>query len=159
MNVLIVVETCFGNTARFAEAIAEGLGTQGAEVTVVRAADSRPEQLQGIDLLVVGSPTHNRGLPGPSSRRTAVAQGAAPAGTGVAEWLEQLSGYRGSSAAFDSVSGTSFWNGSAAKKIAKVLMKKSGNLFGTESFLVSATEGPAAEGELERAEKWGASLV
>nr|WP_269330346.1 flavodoxin domain-containing protein [Kineosporia babensis] len=158
---MIVIETCFGNTAQVAEAVTNGLTSRGATVSVVKAHECRPEHVQGVDLLLVGAPTHNRGLPGPASRRLAVTQGANPPATGVAEWLEELPkyGYQGKAAAFDSVSGTTFWNGSAAKKIQKKLVRVIDDVAEPESFLVVAAEGPSAAGELERAEKWGASLV
>ena len=158
VNVLIVIETCFGNTARFAEAVSAGLTAQGATVTVTNAEQCRAELLEGVNLLLVGAPTHNRGLPDAASRRTTAAQGATPATTGVSEWLDGLGSFQGRAAAFDSVSGTSFWNGSAAKKILRRLRPITSNLAGSQSFVVSSTEGPAADGELERAQKWGASL-
>ncbi|MBT0768733.1 flavodoxin family protein [Kineosporia sp. J2-2] len=159
MNVLIVTESCFGNTRRFADAVVGGLTSRGAVVTVTAASDATPEMMNGVDLLLVGAPTHNRGLPGPASRRTAAAQGARPDVTGVAEWLDGMDEWRGRAAAFCSVSGTGFINGSAARKIVKKLQRYTIDVVGTENFLVGAAEGPPADGELERAEKWGASLV
>ncbi|GAB6899014.1 flavodoxin family protein [Kineosporia succinea] len=159
MNVLIVIETCFGNTQRFAEAIASGLVRRGAAVTVVKAADVRPDALNEVDLLIVGAPTHNRGLPGPASRRMAQTQGAGATGPGVAEWLDVMPEYHGRAAAFDSVSGTGFINGSAAKKIVKRLQRNLVEVADSESFVVGAAEGPPLDGELERAEKFGTSLA
>ncbi|GAA3636315.1 flavodoxin family protein [Kineosporia mesophila] len=159
MNVLIVIETCFGNTQRFGEAIGTGLTGRGATVTVTPAAEAGPGALDGVDLLIVGAPTHSRGLPGPATRRMAVTQGADPAPTGVAEWLDAMPEYHGRAAAFDSVTGTGFLNGSAAKKIVKRLQRNLVQVSASDSFLVGAAEGPPAAGELERAEKFGASLA
>ncbi|GLY28822.1 hypothetical protein [Kineosporia sp. NBRC 101731] len=159
MNVLIVIESCFGNTQMFAEAVGNGLTGRGATVTVTPAAEAGPDALDGVDLLIVGAPTHSRGLPGPASRRSAVTQGANPVRTGVAEWLDAMPEYHGRAAAFDSVTGTSFLNGSAAKKIVKRLQRNLVPVAASDSFLVGAAAGPPVDGELERAEKFGASLA
>nr|BFE74710.1 hypothetical protein GCM10020092_080110 [Actinoplanes digitatis] len=78
---------------------------------------------------------------------------------GVAEWLNALPGKqtcRG--AAFDTVTGRGFFSGSAAKGIEKRLRRHGVDVVARESFLVNAMEGPSADGELARAERWGASL-
>jgi flavodoxin len=56
MKAMLVYDSAYGNTEKIAQAIGDALGSQG-EVKLVRAADARPEQLAGLDLLVVGSPT------------------------------------------------------------------------------------------------------
>lgn len=70
MRAVIVYESMFGSTRYVAEAIAEGLA-DCAEVSVVPVAHANAEVLDGVDLLVVGAPTHLHGLPRPSSRRMA----------------------------------------------------------------------------------------
>lgn len=158
MKVLIVTESCFGNTARVADAVADGLRSTGAEVTVAEAAAA--PALDGVDLLLVGAPTHNMGLPGPASRRQAAAKGGHPAASGVAEWLDQLpTGFGGRAATFDTVTGTGFFSGSAAKGIQKRLRRHRVDVVARESFVVTATEGPLADGELDRARLWGAALA
>ncbi len=158
MDVRIVVESCFGNTVRVAEAVAAGLRSRGATVTVVDAATAPAPD--GVDLLLVGAPTHNMGLPGPASRRQAEAAGGRPPTTGVAEWLATLPPRQGGrAAAFTTVTGTGFFTGSAAKGIEKRLRRCAVEVVAREDFLVSGREGPPAEGELARAEQWGATLV
>ncbi|MGW0432161.1 flavodoxin family protein [Micromonospora sp. NPDC003197] len=158
MRVLIVIESCFGNTSRVADAVAAGLRSKGADVTVVEAAVAPP--LDGVDLLLVGSPTHNMGLPGPASRKQAATKGGHPAATGVAEWLDTLPATLGGRAAtFDTVTGTGFFSGSAAKGIQKRLRRHQVDVIARESFVVTATEGPLADGELDRAERWAAALA
>ncbi|MEV2240435.1 flavodoxin domain-containing protein [Micromonospora sp. NPDC049891] len=158
MKVLIVTESCFGNTSRVADAVAAGLRSAGAEVTVVEAA-AEPA-LDGVDLLLVGAPTHNMGLPGPASRRQAATKGASPASTGVAEWLDRLpTGFGGRAATFDTVTGTGFFSGSAAKAIQKRLRRHGVAVVARQSFVVTSTEGPLADGELDRAELWAAGLA
>lgn len=157
MNVLIVVESCFGNTSRVADAVAEGLRSVGATVTVVGAA-SHPA-IDDADLLLAGAPTHNMGLPSASTRRQARAKGGAVVESGVAEWLGTLSGRSGPrTAVFDTVTGTGVFTGSAAKKMEKRLRRLGLDVVARESFLVGGVEGPLAEGELVRAEQWGTSL-
>jgi flavorubredoxin len=157
MNVLVITESYFGNTARVAEAIAAGLRSHAADVTVAAAA-SEPA-LGPVDLLILGAPTHNMGLPAPASRRQAQEKGGRPSATGVAEWLDALPGDPGCRvAAFDTVTGKGFFSGSAAKAIEKRLRRRSVRVVARTSFLVTSTRGPLADGEVDRAEQWGASL-
>ncbi|MHB9858120.1 flavodoxin family protein [Streptomyces sp. YIM S03343] len=154
----MITESCFGNTSRVAEAIATGLRSRNATVTVAAAASG--PALDGVDLLILGTPTHNMGLPSPASRRQAQEKGGQAPATGVAEWLEALPGDPGCRvAAFDTVTGKGFFAGSAAKAIEKRLRRRSVSLITRESFLVTSTQGPPADGEVDRAEQWGASLA
>jgi hypothetical protein len=154
----VITESCFGNTSRVAEAIAMGLRSRNATVTVA-AAVSGPA-LDGVDLLILGSPTHNMGLPSPASRRQAGEKGGQAPATGVVEWLEALPGDPGCRvAAFDTVTGTGFFSGSAAKAIEKRLRRRSVSVIDRQSFLVTSAQGPLADGEADRAEQWGASLA
>ncbi|MEV5988023.1 hypothetical protein AB0L85_23890 [Streptomyces sp. NPDC052051] len=158
MNVLVITESCFGNTSRVAEAIATGLRSRDATVTVAAAASG--PALDGVHLLILGAPTHNMGIPSPASRRQAREKGGQAPATGVAEWLEALPGDPGCRvAAFDTVTGTGFFSGSAAKAIEKRLRRRSVSVSARKSFLVTSTQGPLADGELDRAEQWGASLA
>lgn len=157
MNVLVITESYFGNTSRVAEAIATGLRSRNATVTVAAAASA--PALDGVDLLILGSATHNMGLPSPASRRQARDKGGQAPDTGVAEWLEALVGDPGCRvAAFDTITG-GFFCGSAAKAIEKRLRRRSVSVIERKSFLVTSTKGPLAEGEVDSAEQWGASLV
>ena len=91
MNVLIVTESCFGNTRIVAEAIATGLRSGGAAVTAVTVVDAATApSLDGVDLLLVGAPTHSMGLPSPATRGQAQAKGGRPPAAGVGEWLTSL---------------------------------------------------------------------
>ena len=89
---LVIVESYFGSTRTIAEAIAAGLSETGAQARVLdvdRAPDVLPADL---DRLVLGAPTHNRGLPTAGTRATACKkQGATTSATGVREWLAAVS--------------------------------------------------------------------
>jgi len=86
MRATVVCESAFGNTRKIAEAIAEALDAE-----LLSVEDSLPD-LDALDLLVVGAPTHVHGLPSERSRKAAVDQG----GTGVdptrgiRDWLTEL---------------------------------------------------------------------
>lgn len=60
---LVIVESYFGATRTVAEAVAAGLTDAGVRARVLdvdQAPDAPPADL---DLLILGAPTHNRGLP------------------------------------------------------------------------------------------------
>ena len=56
MKALIIYDSIFGNTEKAALAIGEVLKSHG-DVSVTRVSEVQSEQLAGIDLLIVGSPT------------------------------------------------------------------------------------------------------
>ena len=158
MKVLIVTESYFGNTVRVGEAIAAGLQSRGVDVTVVDAASAPPPG--SVDLVMVGAPTHYRGLPSPTSRDQAETRGGRRVTAGVAEWLEKIPRSAGTHAwAFDTVSNTGFFAGSAAKAIGKRLRAKSFDVVGRMSFVITGTGTPPPGTELARARQWGATLA
>jgi hypothetical protein len=161
MQVLIVVESLFGNTRRVADAIAEGIdGIAG--VSVVDAAAANRSLQQPVDLLVVGGPTHMHGM----SRRSTVnpaarEHGLAPGGC-VRTWLREAPPGNGrGAAAFDTrFDKPVLVSGSAAHGIARRLEHKGYRLVApATSFFVDAMEGPLCTGELERARAWGSHLA
>ena len=157
MKVLVVYDSAYGNTAKIAQAIGDALGSQ-ADVQVARVGDIKPEQLAGVGLLIVGSPT----------------QKFSPTGA-TTEFLKGIpkNGLRGTKvAAFDTrftvseiakVRVLAFFVrifGYAAEPIADRLEKKGGDLaVPPEAFYVSDTEGPLLEGELERAADWAKEIL
>lgn len=152
MKALIIYETYFGNTKNVAEAIQAGLHDRGVETQISTASDA-PKTFE-TDILIIGAPTHNRRLPNPTSRAKADPNNTT---TGVAEWLAEITlqpvPYL---AAFDTVTGTSWLTGSAAKRIAKMLHKQHPKTtVQTRSFVVTGNEGPLAEKELDAARTWG----
>jgi flavodoxin len=145
MNALVVYDSKFGNTELIARAIGSALRDHAAvEVLPFAQVERIPE---GLDLLVVGGPTH--------------AHGVDPALKSFLDGLpsEEIKGV--GAAAFD----TRFRMpvliyGTAARGIAKRLDRKGAWLVvAPESFFVEHGEGPLAEGEVERAEEWARQLA
>ena len=159
---LIVVESYFGNTRAIAEAVAAGLLDGGAEAQVVDV-DQAPSTLPaGLDLLVLGAPTHNRGLPTATSRAKACEQaGSGEASHGIGGWLETTAIPASTgAAAFDTVISKGWLSGSAAKAIAKTLQRRQGRrTVSVRSFVVTANKGPLATGQETDAHSWGRELA
>lgn len=157
MRALVVYESCFGCTAQVAEAIADGLRSRDVSVSVVEAVDS--PTLDGVDLLVVGAPTHNLGLPGPKSRELAEARGGAAARpAGVAEWLDGLAKLTVRAAAFDTVVPSRF-SGSAARKIERRLSRLGATIVDRAEFTVVAEPPVPGPNQVRAAQAWGARLA
>ena len=57
MKVVIIYDSTFGNTESIAMAIRDGIGP-GHTVNLLRAAAASADDLNGADLLLIGSPTH-----------------------------------------------------------------------------------------------------
>jgi hypothetical protein len=166
MRALIVYESMYGNTRAIAGAIADGWG-RGAAVLHVRDAGVPSDD---VDLLVVGGPTHIHGISTALSRQTAIG-GAREDGhaeiepdavdsPGLRHWLRELPRESDrKAAAYDTrLDRSPGMTGSAARGIARRLRHHEYEVGWTESFLVDDSEGPLAEGELDRARAWGATL-
>ena len=155
MNILVVYDSIFGNTAQIATAIGEAL-KESNEVKLATVQDAKSLDLSAIDLLIVGSPT--RGFrPTPQ----------------ISEYVEGLSkGHAGkAAAAFDTRIELETihpaplrWvvdaGGYAADRIAALLERHGFAMTGGRAgFFVGGTEGPLNDGELERAKAWARSLT
>jgi len=177
MDVVIVYESMFGNTHAVAEAVAAGIfdADPAAHVTVLPLREASAGDVAEAGLLVVGGPTHMRGMTSGLSRRKGLEaqeqadkdRGAAfthePAaeGPGVRDWLESLPPAAPGqlAAAFDTRVDARFAGG-AARGIARRLRRRGYRLGAApEGFIVTGTEGPLHEGEPARARDWGAALV
>ena len=162
MKALVMFESMWGNTEEVARAVAEGLSA-GGPVEVLDVSGDVPDDLHGLDLLVLGGPTHAFSMSSRGTREDAVEQGA-PAGhegRGIREWIEALPESAVDVATFDTkVEKVRHLPGSAARKAAKEVRRHHlGRVVGTESFYVLDSVGPLAEGELDRARVWGSRLL
>jgi hypothetical protein len=171
MRALVVYESMYGATRDVARAIADGLGSRLA-VTIAEVADAPARLPAGATLLVVGGPTHARGMTKAASRAEAVERAGHRAlvsrGGGIREWLaalEATAGQRAAGAAFDTRFGSPspLW-GSAARDVAARLAELGfARAVDPASFLVLGPESAGVAsllpGELERARAWGVALA
>ena len=148
---LVVYDSIFGNTAKIAEAVGEALGAE------VRKVDSvTPEYLEGLKILLVGSPTR--------------AFQATPATMTFLKGLKgQLKGVR--AGAFDTRIPEEGTNsgflrfmislfGYATPKLDKALAQTGAEIvLEATGFAVVDSEGPLAEGELARAQVWAKAIL
>jgi hypothetical protein len=160
MKALVVYESMWGNTGKIAAAIGGGLGeARVAEVHQVSSAD-----LEGLDLLVVGGPTHAFSMSRASTRHDARDRGATTGAEdrGIREFLAELPATLGVPVATFDTRVTAVRNlpGSAAKGAAKEVRRHHhARVVDRCSFYVEDTAGPLSDGELERAAGWGAGLA
>ena len=164
MTALLVFESMYGSTAAVAEAVAAGLADLCIAVTVCEVGLAGvPSLAAAPSLLVVGAPTHQRGLPTSRTRdlaRDGVA-GTVSRGDGVREWLDQVTALAPEQpvAVFDTVVAGRL-AGSAARVIGKRLTKAGAELVvPPESFVVTGRADGLLPDELEKARAWGRSLA
>lgn len=152
MKALVVYDSVFGNTEKVAQAIATALQT-----AVLPVNQATPENLSGLDVLVIGSPTRGfRPTEGISQLLNALAKDQL-AGVGVAAFDTRIDLTTIDSSVFRFIVDK---GGYAANTIAKALEKKGGNLLASpEGFLVTGEQGPLKDGELERATAWAGQIV
>jgi flavodoxin I len=156
VTVLVVYDTVFGNTAQVAKRIGDALNDQ-AEVSVRAVADVQSGLPERPDLLIVGSPTRAF-QPTPAIKNFLAALSPS-----------RLHGVK--VASFDTrVSVTDTGSkilaffvhlfGYAAETINKRLVSRGGRPAAEPAgFIVTGSEGPMKDGELERAEAWARGLL
>jgi flavodoxin len=157
MKAMVVYDSVFGNTEKVAQAIGQALGSP-EDVKVVRVSDAKPEQLVGLTLLIVGSPTRQFSPTGATTGFLKSIPKHGLKGVKVAAFDTRFT-----ENAIEKVRILAFFVkifGYAAKPIADRLQKKGGELVvPPEGFYVGDTEGPLLEGELERAADWAKEIV
>ncbi|GAB6275037.1 MAG: flavodoxin family protein [Peptococcaceae bacterium] len=147
MKVFIIYDSVFGNTEKIARSMGNALGYQ-KDIEVLRVSHVKPEQLAGLELLIVGSPT----------------QGGRPT-QAVQDFLNQVSKpvvKDTNVAAFDTRLTTKWVEifGYAAGRIAESLKRNGGMLIAPpEGFFVKGRKGPLQKGELERAASWAKVII
>ena len=146
MNAMVIYDTKFGNTERLAKAIGRAL--EEAFTVGVQSVAGRPELSPGLELLVIGGPTHAHGMS--MAMRTFL-------------WELPEDILRDVPAlAFDTrFRLPAIFSGTAASRIAKALKRKGAKLLlRPESFFVSTSEGnPLEPGEEERATAWTTGVL
>lgn len=142
MKALVIFDSNFGNTKLVADSIARqiGNGTLSKSVNDVKTSD-----LDGINLLIVGSPINGWR---PTKK--------------ISEFLKDVSSRKlnGVQATAFDTRVKSFLSGNAAKKIAKALKNLGANLIVPETgFFVKGNEGPLLEGEAKKIEEWTKQII
>jgi flavodoxin len=151
MKALVIYDSVFGNTEKIAQAIAAGLDSRALPVGQATA-----EQVSGLELLVVGSPTRSFRPTEDTSKFLNKLSKDHLAGVRVASFDTRL--------ALDTIDSSVLRfivdkGGYAASTIAKSLEKKGGRLLVPgEGFFVMGEQGPLKEGELERAGAWAKQI-
>jgi hypothetical protein len=171
MRAVIVYESIYGNTHAVANSVAEGLGDEACDVTVVPVSRATEELTGHCDLLVVGGPTHMHGLPRRFTRKLAAEAAGQPGsrltlepgalGPGLREWLHGLTAVDGvTAAAFDTrKDGPVLFTGQASRTIAQQLRRRGYRVLTPwHSFPVSKQNGLDAS-QAERARTWGQALA
>jgi hypothetical protein len=167
MKALVVYESMYGNTARIARAIGSGLAEAGVLVTIAPIDAADAATTADTDLLVVGGPTHAHGLSSASTRDTAVKDrkntfDEPTVGAGLREWLPAIAQGEGRpAAAFDTrIGGPPAWlTGSAAKHVGTALDDRGFSLACEPTSFLVTKRNELVDGEIERAERWGASVA
>jgi flavodoxin len=147
MNTLVVYFSKFGNTHKVAETIANSIRGNG-NVRTIEFERLDVGELKELDLIVVGSPTHNMSLP-----------------KAVKPILERIPKRTlpGTPIAVFDTSYKMSWvlnQFTASKRLAKKLCKVGGKLvLPPETFHVMEREGPLYDGELQHARDWTRSIL
>ena len=143
MKAHVVYDSAFGNTRSVAEAVAGSLSALGA--SPVPVGDFRLKDLVSGDLLVLGSPINGwRPTPKITELLSTLGDG-------------HLKGVK--AAAFDTRV-RMFIHGDAAKKMAHTLRDQGADMISEPMpFYVQGSEGPLRPGEIEKAARWGKSLL
>ncbi len=145
MRALVVYDTTWNNTEKIARAIASGIG---GETEAHRVGTPEAARLERVDLLVLGTPVMG-GRPSPAmqtfvdgiSPGVAKNLSVATFDTRIAMWIAKLFGF-------------------AAPRMATAMKSKGSALKADpQGFIVKGRSGPLADGEIERATRWGAELA
>jgi flavodoxin len=157
MKARVVYDSGYGNTEKIAQAIGQALGPP-EDVEIVRVGDVQPEQVTGVPLLIVGSPTQKFRPTGATTSFLKAIPENGLQGVKVAAFDTRFP-----ESEIERVRILAFFVrifGYAAKPIADRLEKKGGELVAPpEGFFVEGTEGPLQEGELERAAGWAKQIA
>lgn len=147
MKTLVVYDSRYGNTEQIAEAIADALP---GEVPVLRMDQVTAAEIEAVDLLFLGCPTHG-------SMPSEAAQS-------LLEKVGSPARKDAKAATFDTRLSWGFlqrWGGFAAPKMADTLKEKGWTLAAEpEGFVVKGLrKGPLKRGQPDRAAAWAKEIV
>lgn len=147
MKALVIYDSVYGNTEKVARAIGDALP---GEVAVRRVDQVSAVEAEGVDLLILGSPTH--GALATEAVRGLLARIGPPARAGAR------------AATFDTRLAWGFlerWGGFAAPKMATALQEKGWTILGEPGgfFVRGLKKGPLKRGEVARAVGWAQRFV
>jgi len=144
MKALVIFDSQYGNTKMIAIAIGNAI----PEARVLYASEADNSDLESVDLLIVGSPTHGGRPMGAVQTFLMKAPATAIKDIHVAAFDTRFSSRLAKVFGF------------AAGRIASPLQRKGGNLLvEPEAFYIEGTKGPLKEGELERAASWAEKIL
>lgn len=157
MKALVVYDSVYGNTEQIAQAIGNIIGSH-EDVAILRVSDAKPDQIAGVKLLIVGSPTQRLRPTEAINNLLKRISGNGLKGVKVAAFDTRLTKSNIEETPVLPIFVRLF--GYAAKPIADSLKKKGGELIvPPEGFFVEGMEGPLLEGELERAVNWAKQII
>jgi menaquinone-dependent protoporphyrinogen IX oxidase len=171
MKALVVYESMYGNTHLVADAIADGLRTNG-EATVVPVKELSTQLVDRADLLVMGSPTHVHGMTRPKTRLAAVEAAEKPGAEieldteldlhapGLREWFETAGTIPKAAAAFDTrIDMPVVITGRASKGIAQLLRRHGARLVDEPTSFFVTKDNHLEPQEAAHAQEWGKQLA
>jgi flavodoxin len=157
MKALVAYDSAYGNTEQIARAIGQALGPP-EEVQILRVGEVAPEQVSGLSLLIVGSPTQKFSPTAATTRLLKSIPDSSLKGVKVAAFDTRIT-----ESEVERIKILSFFVrifGYAAEPIASRLQKKGGKPVATPAgFYVGGTEGPLLDGELDRAAAWAKEIA
>jgi flavodoxin len=156
MKTLVIYDSFFGNTEQIAQAIGRAVAAP-ENVEVLRVGKVARERLQGVELLIVGSPTRGFRPTEATVKFLDSLPAAALQGVKVAAFDTRVSVKDVNNVLLTAMERVF---GYAAEPIGKKLTQKGGTLAAApEGFVVKGSEGPLKTGELERATAWAAAIA
>jgi hypothetical protein len=161
MQAVVVYESLWGNTARIAQAIAEGMGP---DARALATDEATPEIVAAADLVVAGAPVIAFQLPTEGAReRLRDDPGNAPVAPDLSHpsmraWLEALPRGQTPAAAFET---RIWWSPRGSTGTIERGLRHAGYRVVSKArkFVVNGAYGPLRDGELDRARRWGEELA
>ena len=157
LKALVLYDSQFGNTERIAWTIRDALSAK-AETRLVRASNVAPRDLSAVDLLVVGSPTQRFHATEPIDH---LLKGVSLRGVRAAAFDTRFDMQEVDSRALRlAVKVAGDEAAYAAPRISTALEKVGAAIVAPpEGFIVTGTEGPLRDGELQRAGEWAKGIL